>query len=670
MFQIADDAAAYSFGVPWMGATTRWLLKRLLLSENITWWMHNSAYDQQVFQVNLGVMARNVRDSMAEGLGITEQGEQVGLKALSRVYKNAPYYERELNEACESHRNVLTWKTGPLCECHWYALAKYGAYDAWNTRELGRILPSLVDAEGTRQLVDETLLPALQTFAPVELHGCYIDVPYSRELEAEWLPLLQQAESELKEYAREKGFPQDPSVVGAQTRPIPCPLCTQPLIDAGELPASIFPSYDRKFWREVLRDTTSFGDPSCTKCMKRRFVLVQDTELNPRSPKQMQHLAHDILGLYPLEDKRSTDANFFKYWESHELSKKVMALRERDHLLRTYVYGIVDDVWTDGRAHPDFLLFGAVNGRLSVKNPPVQTLPKWGVADPKMAKLVRKLFAATPGFVIVDADFKNLELFTSAMLSGDEELYRALTEADFHTTTAAAIFSKGYPCGLDLDEYGLCAVHGPEVTGLDRFNSKFVTFGIAYGRQAWSLSVGELAEIIASTQAELHANGEYVPAGEEIAQAYIDRLWAKYPKWKAAYDKWQYDALEYGELTTPFGRKRRWRLITPDNINQIRNQAVNFPPASTASDINLHAMIRLQKRLTGADLGFPLFPVHDSIVFEVREDRVDEAAAMIEEEMTAPPPFETAIKLQVEIDVGYNLGEVVSYDKWKAGIRA
>src|SRR5678815_3572442 len=100
-------------------------------------------------------MARNVQDTMVLGLGLSERGEDVGLKALSRQYINAPYYEKDLQ---------VSFQTGPQNQDEWLSLAKYGAFDAYNTYQLGRILPPLVRAEGTMPLCKNLLLPAQECF--------------------------------------------------------------------------------------------------------------------------------------------------------------------------------------------------------------------------------------------------------------------------------------------------------------------------------------------------------------------------------------------------------------------------------------------------------------------------------------------------------------------------
>jgi len=367
--------------------------------------------------------------------------------------------------------------------------------------------------------------------------------------------------------------------------------------------------------------------------MKRRFILVPDGTFNPNSAPQRQHLAFNVLKMKPVKGT-SVDKDFFAYHGTHPFSKLMGDYSEVRHLMSNYVDGIADDVWADGRIHPDFLLFGTVTGRLSIHNPPMQTIPKWGV-DAKKAKMVRKLFVASPGHVIVDIDYKNLELFIAWHYSGDENLGKALTEEDFHRRTAAAIFNKEYDA----------------VTGLDRFNSKFVTFGIAYGRQAWSLAQGELYELTGGN--------------ERKAQQYIDRFWGLYPDYKRVYDEWQERALSVGELRTPMGRVRRWRLKSREMLNHIRNQAVNFPIQSLASDVCLSAFIRLSHILPQRGLGHVLFTVHDSLVFEIKQERLEEALAVIDKEMTTAP-FDTHISLHTDIEVGPSLGEVVALDDYLA----
>jgi uracil-DNA glycosylase family 4 len=630
MMQIDDGEASYAWNMRELlhfeefREALRWLFSRI----GIKWILHNWSYEKQVFLANGMPIPQDVSDVMVLGLGLTERGEQVGLEALAGAYCNAPFYKDVLYSNRKYDAPPHQWHVGPQNATEWLRLADYGCHDAHYTRELGRILPKLVKQEGTLPLCRDLLLPAQDAFGDVEARGTLVDGDHVETLEREWRPLIDQARKDLQGFAKEEGFKAS-AVTSAQQKGAPCAECV-PKEHWGHLEQ--FPRTD---WREILR--SKMGDPSCRNCMKRRFKLVPDETFNPNSAPQRQHLAFDILRMRRVEGN-SVNKSFFEFHTAHPFTKLMKEYSERNHLMNNYVHGFWDDVWTDGRVHPDFLLFGTVTGRLSIHNPPLQTIPKWGVADPKMAKLVRKLIKATPGHVIVDVDYKNLELFVAWHYSKDENLGRALTEQDFHTATAAAIFNRPYEWFLDPANEA--------EAGLLRFNSKFVTFGIAYGRQAWSLSQGELKDI---------TGGD-----ERIAQEYIDRFWGLYPKYKEVYDGWQRDALTLGELTTPLGRKRRWRLVTRENRNSIKNQAVNFPIQSLASDTCLSALIRLNKRLRAEGLGYVLFTVHDSLVFEIREECLDRAVEVIIEEMTTPP-YETHIKLFADVEVGPNLGEVHKY---------
>jgi uracil-DNA glycosylase family 4 len=638
MFQIADDEKAYAFPT-WLldNEELEAIFKRVLRSKHIVWIFHNLQFDQQVLKANLGVKARRFLDTMILGLGLTERGEQVGLKFMSRQWLNAPYYEAGLPPGI--------FKTGPQTDAEWLAEARYGCYDAWNTRELAKLLPALVREEGTMQLCRDLLLPAQDAFADVSGHGTAVDLEYAGELEDEWLPIIAEAERKMQVWAAEKGFPRDPQVVNAQEMGQLCECVktwahtadrkVSSTIDGGVIPFSILtmpPQADRQKWRKHFADA-GMGDPACMRCMHRRYYMVKDRKLNVRSPLQLQHLAFDILRMPAPENRRSCDNDFLEYNRTSEFTALLRAIREKDHLLRSYIRGIAGCTWSDGRVHPDFRLFGTVTGRLAIREPAMQTLPKWGV-DPKLAKLTRRMIVASPGYAIVDIDYKNLELFIAHHYSGDEHLLKALTEYDFHTYTAAGAFGKPYD----------------EVTGLDRFNSKFITFGIAYGRQAYSLAMGELKELTGGN--------------EQKAQGYIDRFWATYPDYYRVYNQWIDDAWNKGELRTPMGRVRRWRLLMPSMMNHVRNQAVNFPIQSLASDMCLSALIRLNTRLEELGYGRVLFTVHDSLVFEIRHECLDLAIPVIVAEMVTPP-FETQTPFFVEVEVGPNLGEVEKYGDQK-----
>ena len=612
MWQICWGEVAWAF--PTNEDSLELLTKLLQSGASVI--LHNCQYDLQVLQANgLPKPAGEVIDTMLLALCLTEKAERLSLKYISRVYLGANSYAEDLALAGYSHA------VGPRNDAEFYAVGYYGGLDAWNTFWGKKILLKLVELADDYRLYSETLLPAALTFSQIQSQGALVDLEYASTLEAEWLPLIEDAEHSLQEYAASVGFPKDKKYVQGQTKPAPCTSCTGTCLYSGP----------QKTWRQQHLSQTG-QDESCRTCMKRRYTLVPDELLNVRSPKQLQHLAFDCLDFPMFHGGRSVDKKFLERHAGTPLVEKLGQIRELDHLLRGYVRGISQHVWADGRVHPDFLLWGTVTGRLSIHNPPMQTLPKWGV-NPKMSKMIRKMFIPQPGHVILESDYKNLELFIAWHYSGDEVLGRALTEHDFHRYTASEIFETPYD----------------EVTGYQRFQSKFVTFGIAYGRQAYSLAQGELKEITGGDEA--------------LAQRYVDRFWMTYPDYARTYHGWQDEAIKEGLLTTPMGRKRRWNYVTPFNLQRIKNQAVNFPIQSLASDTCLHSLMQLAKLLPELGLGRVLFTVHDSIVFEIPEGRVREASDVIRRVMTTPI-YPTHIQLFVDMEVGKSLGEVQDLEEY------
>jgi len=497
----------------------------------------------------------------------------------------------------------------------------------YNTYKLKPILKRLAEQEGTADLVTSHLVPTARTFADCEYRGIGVDTKYAKELEEQWIPMVEEAEQRIKDYARSVGFPLDSTVTASQKVGVPCPVCMPATFGSN---SSSFTESERKNWREIFSSITG-SDPKCSKCSRRRYIMVQENEINVRSSKQLAHLAYDILGFKEGKQGRTTDKGFMARNAGHQFVDLVSRFRQLDKLLNSFVRAILKHVRQDGRIHPNFLLFGAVTGRPSIKDPAMQTIPKFGT-DPVAAKMIRRLFPARPGYVIIDVDYSNLELFTTWHYSEDENLGYALTEADYHTTVASAVL------GLPYDE----------VTPEQRNGFKPLTFGISYGMTAWKMAQGPLKEVSGGSEA--------------VCQQYIDDMWAKFPKWKETYDKWISDALETGELTSTMGRKRRWKLINKTNEWHVRNQASNFPSQSLASDLCLSSMNTLNKQLPELGYGWVLFSVHDSLIFEIRADKVHEAVALIEDVMTTPP-FASVAQFKVKAEVGKTLGDVEPYSK-------
>jgi uracil-DNA glycosylase family 4 len=593
-FYDGDRAAAIDMITNQTPESLRWLMK-LIRHPNVEWVGHNIAtYDTRVFRHNLGKGVRDssIRDTLIYGLGLSERANAVGLEPLARTWLGAPAYKRGLAESGYRHAK------GPQNELQWKQLAKYGVDDVYNTYELNRILPTLVRDEGTEDLVNNIILPLALTCGKLSGRGFPIDLEQGKRLEELWGGRVDDTVHRLQELAISSGWPKDPNNAKAK-----------------------------------------------------------DGRLNPRSHLQLAHFALDCLGLAPTDGatnrkysgtaknlhgrSRSIDADFLVGHQDTEFGQLMTLLRVYDKQVRTYVRGILKELDPDGLIHPSFDIAGTATGRLVIK-PLLQVLPHYGahaqLEEEDIAKEVRRLFPARKGYVIVTADYKQLEFRVAWMLSGDQKLGHALTSGDMHAKTAAYMFKR--------DE--------SIVTKADRHAAKRVSFGTAYWRSAYTLAKGPLLEVL---------GGITIPEGVRIARAqrFIDDFRALYSDYYA----WQLEsadsAVRNGELSTVFGRKRRWPLITHDNREEIRRQGVNYPIQSTASDMCSSALVRLADVLPKRKLGFPLYTVHDEVVSEIREDRLDEGIAAIAEVMSNPAIDTNGAVFPVDASYGPNLGDLTGY---------
>jgi DNA polymerase I-like protein with 3'-5' exonuclease and polymerase domains len=180
MIQVYDPRIDKGFAFNW-GVIAKDKLKwrRLFHHPNARWVLHNTKHDRKMLKqwlrVDLG--DRDI-DTYAYALGLTEKGNQTGLKYLSRQYCNAPYYEEGLDYWLSTDKDKINY--GHIRPD---VLAQYGCYDVFFTYGLKEVLPALVEREGTTWLVENILLPAQRTFAEVEGTGILIDQPYMAALQ-------------------------------------------------------------------------------------------------------------------------------------------------------------------------------------------------------------------------------------------------------------------------------------------------------------------------------------------------------------------------------------------------------------------------------------------------------------------------------------------------------
>ncbi len=349
---------------------------------------------------------------------------------------------------------------------------------------------------------------------------------------------------------------------------------------------------------------------------------------NIGSPKQLGEVLFEEMEL-PRGRKTktgySTDARVLQQLAiEHPIADKIIAYRELTKLKGTYIDGLVDLIREDGRIHSTLNQTTTSTGRLSSDSPNLQNIP----IRTELGARIRDAFTASPGRKLVVADYSQIELRILAHMTGEPALVESFEKGeDIHTRTASEIFD----------------VRMESVTSELRRRAKMVNFGILYGISGFGLAT---------------RLGNVHPAE---AERYIKRYLERYPKVTEFIEETLREAEELGYATTLFGRRR----YVPELRNANKNVrklgeriAFNARVQGTAADIIKTAMIDIQPRLPafGADM---LMQVHDELVFDVDERRVDEVAALAVERMVAA--YDLDPPLEVEVKVGERWGRV---DPW------
>ncbi|MHA1302215.1 MAG: DNA polymerase [Candidatus Heimdallarchaeaceae archaeon] len=347
---------------------------------------------------------------------------------------------------------------------------------------------------------------------------------------------------------------------------------------------------------------------------------VAGPKFNPNSPKQVSEF---LYGKLRLKGTSTNKRALRQMADQHEAVKLILEYRKLQTLKGTFVEGLLSKVSPDSRVHADFLLHGTVTGRLSSRNPNLQNIPAL------VGPLIRDAFVATPGWVLVEADYSQLELRCATYYSGDELLTKYYKEdKDVHRMVASEVFN----------------IPAEKVTERQRHVAKFIDFGIIYGRGAKSLAFGELKCSVAE------------------AQRYIDSFLSRFRGLAGWMEEVRNQAITQGYVTTPFGRKRRFPIILNSNKGEILRQAVNAPIQSMASDLCLTALVRLHNRFN-PDEARILLTVHDSILIEVKPDKVDEVISVVKYEMEENCPIDSPIPFKIGINIGERWGSLDKRNK-------
>ena len=345
-------------------------------------------------------------------------------------------------------------------------------------------------------------------------------------------------------------------------------------------------------------------------------------EFNVNSPKQLGEALFDKLGLPPRKKTArgySTDAETLESLRPYSpVIDEILKYRTYAKLLSTYVDGLLNAEAADGRVHSTFIQTEARTGRISSTEPNLQNIP----IRTELGSQLRAYFIAKPGWVLVDADYSQIELRILAHVTGDEHMQQAfLSGEDIHRSTAARIYN------LPPDQVS------PRI----RSSAKAINFGIMYGKGAYSLS-------------------KDIGVSVKEADAFLKSYLAAFPKVSGYMDKTIADARACGYVSTLFGRRRALPELTSTNHN-IRasgeRMARNTPIQGTAADVIKLAMVRVWRRLRDEKMESRLIlTVHDELIVEAPEAEAEKAAAILREEMEGCVQY--AVPLSTDVHIGKN----------------
>ncbi|MDR1927393.1 MAG: DNA polymerase I, partial [Oscillospiraceae bacterium] len=347
--------------------------------------------------------------------------------------------------------------------------------------------------------------------------------------------------------------------------------------------------------------------------------IARETGLifNINSPKQLGEVLFGKLGLRaPKKTKTgySTSAETLEALRGeHPVIDLVLEYRTFSKLKSTYCDGLGKVIGADGRIRSTLNQTETRTGRISSSEPNLQNIP----VRTALGSELRRCFIAPEGWLLLDADYSQIELRVLAAMAEEETMQRAFREgADIHTITASQVF------GLPEDM----------VTPLMRSRAKAVNFGIIYGIGAFSLA-------------------KDIGVSFREAEQYIQGYFAHYPKIQAFRAALIEQARACGYARTLFGRRRALPELRHSQ-RQLREfgerVAVNMPIQGTAADIIKIAMVRVEERFAREGLRARLIlQVHDELIAEAPVEEADKAAACLREEMEAAVQLSVPMEAQV-----------------------
>jgi DNA polymerase-1 len=376
----------------------------------------------------------------------------------------------------------------------------------------------------------------------------------------------------------------------------------------------------------VRIDTAHFE--SMRKDTESKLVRVEESiyelagrKFNINSTRELASVLFNELGLKPLKKTKtgfSTDIQVLEGLQGrHEIIDSLIMYRTLSKLQGTYIDALPRLISpVTGRIHTSYNQTVAATGRLSSSDPNLQNIP---VRD-ELGRQIRRGFIADKGFILMSADYSQIELRLAAHYSEDKNMISAFRDGiDIHNMTASSVF------GTDINS----------ITPDMRRQAKIINFATIYGVSPYGLS----------QQAEI---------GMKEAAVFIEKYFETYPGFRKYIDDTVAFAKEHGYVKTLMGRRRPVPEI--NSATAFRREgavrmAINTPIQGTSADMIKIAMLRISDEIKKNRMkSRMIMQVHDELIFEAEKSEADELEAMVREKMV------NAIKLKVPVVVDIGRG--------------
>ena len=367
--------------------------------------------------------------------------------------------------------------------------------------------------------------------------------------------------------------------------------------------------------------------------LEKEIFKISNKKFNIASPKQLGEIIYNDLKITTLKKTKkgsfATNASVLEdlAFKGHKFPQLVLDWRQVSKLKNTYSDALPEHINPNTkRVHTSFLLAATTTGRLASSDPNLQNIP----IKSEDGKDIRKAFIAEKGFMLISADYNQIEMRILADLANVKELKRAFkNNEDIHSLTASQVFD------IDIRK----------VNQDMRRKAKAINFGIIYGISQYGLA-------------------KQINVSNHEANNFLDAYFKRFPEIKTYMDETIKFCRKSGYVNNIFGRRSHFNGINDKNFN-VRNfqerAAINAPIQGSASEIMRLAMMRLEKKFRSIkdNKSKILLQIHDELIFEVPENEVNRITKLIKEEMTSVTESELhtfSTSLTVDINTGKNWG--------------